>query len=77
MCFYQIIGDQGLKTCFYYHGCTIPCNLRCSNKSKSTRIADKTQLSSQRKQKKQKSTPKKEVKHIPIDLFFVKSNQNL
>ncbi|XP_022148772.1 DNA polymerase kappa isoform X3 [Momordica charantia] len=41
------------------------------------RIADKTQLSSQRKQKKQKSTPKKEVKHIPIDLFFVKSNQNL
>ncbi|XP_022972432.1 DNA polymerase kappa isoform X2 [Cucurbita maxima] len=39
------------------------------------RTPDKNQLTSQRKQKRQKSTPKKEVKHIPIDLFFVKNNQ--
>ncbi|CAK9315718.1 unnamed protein product [Citrullus colocynthis] len=39
------------------------------------RTPDKNLLSSQRKHKKQKSTPKKEVKHVPIDLFFVKSNQ--
>ena len=46
-----------------------------SYKSKSNRTPDKNQLTSQRKQKRQKSTPKKEVKHIPIDLFFVKNNQ--
>lgn len=49
--------------------------LRVSYKSKSNRTPDKNLLSSQRKHKKQKSTPKKEVKHVPIDLFFVKSNQ--
>ncbi|KGN43848.1 DNA polymerase kappa isoform X1 [Cucumis sativus] len=39
------------------------------------RTADKNLLSSPRKPKRQKSTPEKEVKHIPIDLFFMKTNQ--